>query len=200
MAIHRSVLSFLNWILGFWRWISGSFDDRHRAWLHLPFCRWKLRQRRHCHILHAAHILLLDQSCWYWNDILVHDGSFSLLLHGLYSIYLNISMQKRQIMYILTIGVFVGRLCIFDQFNPDACAHFDDHRAVFAPRLCSLLHIILCRNYSVDADQFRRIPTGPKLRTYAGEYENSSYFPWRISECILFAFFRLWERSDCVNL
>ena len=97
--------------------------------------------------MHALHLLFVDQECQNWTNILVSIVRFSLLLHG----------------------VIMGRLRIFDQFDPNACLCFDGHWKIHASSLCRLLHCLLLRHYFKHADCICGISTRPDFGTYVGK-------------------------------
>lgn len=153
VSFHRSLMCgteqhlIFQTILERWCWPGCCCYDFHCSGLHFPIgCRF-VRQRRHCDILHAVDVLLLDKIGQNWRYIMVNDVGIGIFLHG----------------------VVVGRLRIFDQFNSIACASTDGNWSIFASDLCRIQHSVLRRYDTVDANQFRWIPTGTEFRTYAGE-------------------------------
>ena len=63
----------------------------------------------------------------------------------------------------------MGRLRVLDQLDSHPRFRSDDLWPLFASYLCRLLNGLRSRNYSVDADLFRRIHACSNFRAHAGK-------------------------------
>lgn len=59
---------------------------------------------------------------------------------------------QRNCSFYPVIGLFMGRLCIFDQLDPSPCTGADAHRTFLPPDLCGLLYCLLPGHHSFHAD------------------------------------------------
>ena len=81
-SLHRMFSNLLELFAGFRRRSCGGCHDLGCAWLHLAFCGRIVRQRRHRHLLHAAHLLPVDQVGENRLRTVVGHVCTGLLLHG----------------------------------------------------------------------------------------------------------------------
>ena len=111
-------------------------NDCHSTRLYLPVCGWLLRQRGDRHILYVAHISDVDQIGEDWFVILVYNVCPRLFLHGELS---GINWSVFLTLYSIA-GVLLGRLCVPNQPDTDACPCSHGNGKILSPNLHCILH------------------------------------------------------------